>query len=260
MLDGLPNCVFDASGPLRQYTKQARAAGFFAKMAELSGVGVLTGTATSLLSSAAVAIRKRANPEWEPSVAVPDVGRSSGGLAAYFALNANVRYQLLGGLDRFLFDRTNFLWTYLAMSGAARVVSNQVGELSRPWWQGLPSPSTLAARPMVRRIRKKVSKKVPRVKAVPAPAAPQGEAMAAAAVVAAPMAAGAFDGLDGSAQQQQVASSLAPAVAMEEGAGSSYEGSVQAAVSQAEEQFSGSQQDESAAPLEHTQQLSTARQ
>lgn len=91
MLDSLPNCVFDASGPLRQYTAQARAAGFFAKMAELSAVGVMTGTVTSLLSSAAVAIHKRNDPEWEPSVAVPDMARSSGGLAAFFALNANVR-------------------------------------------------------------------------------------------------------------------------------------------------------------------------
>lgn len=38
MLDRLPNCVFDVSGPLRQYTKQARAVGFMAKMAELSMV------------------------------------------------------------------------------------------------------------------------------------------------------------------------------------------------------------------------------
>lgn len=92
MLDGLPNCVFDVSGPLRQYTKQARAAGFFAKMAELSAVGAIMGTTTSLLSAAAVAMHKRSNPEWEPSVAVPGVGRSSGGMAAFFALNANTRY------------------------------------------------------------------------------------------------------------------------------------------------------------------------
>lgn len=198
MLDGLPNCVFDVSGPLRQYTKQARAAGFLAKMAELSAVGALTGTATSLLSAAAVAIRKKSNPEWEPSTAVPDVGRASAGLGAYFALNANTRYQLMGGLDRLLFDRTNYLWTYLLLSGAARVVSNQVGELSRPWWQGLPSPSSLAARsvlPMQRRVRKKVSKKVPKVK----PGSQQqqgleGEMAVMAAAAALPLAA---EGLQG---------------------------------------------------------------
>jgi hypothetical protein len=51
-LDGLPNCVFDASGPMLQYSMQARAGGFFAKLAELSAVGALTGSATSILASA----------------------------------------------------------------------------------------------------------------------------------------------------------------------------------------------------------------
>lgn len=91
MLDGLPNCVFDASGPLRQYSKQARAAGFLAKAAELSAVGALMGTVTSLLSTAAVAVRRRSNPEWQPSTEVANAGRSSAGMAAFFALNANTR-------------------------------------------------------------------------------------------------------------------------------------------------------------------------
>eukprot|EP00967_Tisochrysis_lutea_P095609 scaffold139514_cov20-Tisochrysis_lutea.AAC.1 len=58
-LDGLPNCVFDASGPLRQYSMQARVGGFFAKLAELSAVGAVTGGATSILSSAGMCIRIR---------------------------------------------------------------------------------------------------------------------------------------------------------------------------------------------------------
>ena len=90
-LDGLPNCVFDASGPLRQYTAQARAGGFLTKMAELSAVGAVTGTATSLLSQGAVELHRRADPSYEPSVAVPSVGRSSAGLAAFFAISANTR-------------------------------------------------------------------------------------------------------------------------------------------------------------------------
>lgn len=91
MLDGLPNCVFDASSPLRHYTKQARVGGFFAKVAELSAVGALTGTVTSLASSAAVSLRRRSDPSFEPSTSIPDVGRSSGGLATFFAANANIR-------------------------------------------------------------------------------------------------------------------------------------------------------------------------
>lgn len=99
MLDGLPNCVFDASGPLRQYTQGARAAGFLAKTAELSVVGAVMGTCTSLLGSAAVALRQKADPAFEPSVAVPDLARSSGGLAAFFALNANLRWGFLQGCE-----------------------------------------------------------------------------------------------------------------------------------------------------------------
>lgn len=92
MLDGLPNCVFDASGPLRQYTHQARLGSFFAKAAELSAVGAVTGAATSLACSAAVEVHKKMDPSYEPSTSVPSVGRSSGGLATFFATSGNIRY------------------------------------------------------------------------------------------------------------------------------------------------------------------------
>jgi len=139
MLDGLPNMVFDSNGPLRHYNNQARVGGFFAKMAELSAVGVITGTLTSLAAQGAIALRKSQNPDFEPSVAPANIARSSAGLGAFFALNANTRYQIVGGLDRYLFDRTNHLWAYLTLSSIYRVVSNRIGEASRPWWQGLPT-------------------------------------------------------------------------------------------------------------------------
>lgn len=142
MLDGLPNMVFDSSGPMRQYSNQARVGGFFAKMAELSAVGMIAGGATSLLSQAAVAVHKRVDPSFEPSVPVPQVGRSSAGMGAYFALNANTRYQLIGGMDKYLFERANSLWAYVGMTALYRVISNRVGEASRPWWQGLPTEPT----------------------------------------------------------------------------------------------------------------------
>lgn len=76
------------------------------------------------------------------------------------------RYQLVGGLDRLLFDRTTYLWTYVMLSGATRLASNQVGELSRAWWQGLPAPNTLTyhTTPQARRVKRKVSKRVPKPK------------------------------------------------------------------------------------------------
>ncbi|PNH06811.1 hypothetical protein TSOC_006794, partial [Tetrabaena socialis] len=182
MLDSLPNCVFDANGPLRQYTPQSRIAAFFSKAAELSAVGLLAGAGTSLLSSAAVALRKKyVDPSFEPSVPVPEVARSSAGLAAFFALSANTRYQLLGGMDRYLLAHSNFLWTYLAATGAARVASNQLGETHRALCQGLPEP---AAAPRRRVVKKKVvvRRKVVRQVAEPAPE----PAAVAAAVLLAP--------------------------------------------------------------------------
>jgi hypothetical protein len=142
MLDGLPNMVFDSSGPMRHYTHTSRVGGFVAKMAELSAVGAIAGGATAALSRGAVALHKRVDPTFEPSVPVPELGRSSAGMGAYFALNANTRYQLIGGMDKYLFERANMIWAYVAMTGVYRVVSNRVGEASRPWWQGLPTEPT----------------------------------------------------------------------------------------------------------------------
>jgi hypothetical protein len=139
MLAELPHNVFDASGPLRQFSAGQRVAGFFASTAQLAAVGAATGAATSALSSAAVALHQRADSTYEPSSAVPAVATSAGGLAAFTALNANLRYQLLGGLDRWLYARAAALSLYGAVSGAARVAGGCVGELSRSWWQGLPT-------------------------------------------------------------------------------------------------------------------------
>ena len=65
----------------------------------------------------------------------------------------------MGGLDRYLFAHSNFLWTYLGITGLARLASISLGELSRPWWQGLPPHGALDARKPVVRTRR-VSKKV----------------------------------------------------------------------------------------------------
>ncbi|KAG1673698.1 hypothetical protein FOA52_010567 [Chlamydomonas sp. UWO 241] len=171
MLDSLPNNVFDASGPLRAYTTGARAASFFTKMAELSAVGAVTGALTSLASSGVVSLRRANDPSFEPSTSVPSVQRSAGGLAAFFALNANVRYQLIGGLDRYLFNHSSFMITYMGLSGLARLASMSVGEMSRPLWQGMP---TLAERPKsvrTKRVSKRVHKRVPKMAATPVAAA-----------------------------------------------------------------------------------------
>lgn len=204
LLEQLPNCVFDASGPLRNYSAQMRAASFFTKAAELSAVGLLTGTLTSLLSSAVVSIRQKYDPAFQPSVPIPEVARSSAGMAAFFATSANMRYQLLGGLDRYLFGHANMLLTYMLASGAARLGAQAVGETHRPFFQGLPQPGPPAPRRRV--VRRKVVKR--RMVEVAAEGA-SGDAAALAAVGMAALGAAAE-----SPAQAGGASTSAPAIAL----------------------------------------------
>ncbi|KAI8470469.1 MAG: hypothetical protein J3K34DRAFT_368498 [Monoraphidium minutum] len=204
MLAGLPHCVFDASGPLRAYTPAARVGGLFASMAQLSAVGAAAGAATAGLSSLALAARRRGDPGFVPSVPVPEAGRSSGGLGAFFAVNANARYQLLGGLDRYLFGHASALWSYVALTAAARAAACAAGELSRPWWQGLATEtaaSHAAQRTRVRKVKRRVVKRA----AAPAPSAPAAgqEQQWAAAAQAAALAAGASGSDEDAAGEQQ---------------------------------------------------------
>jgi hypothetical protein len=200
MLANLPHCVFDASGPLRHYSNTARLGGFFASMAQLSAVGAIAGGATSLASQACVKAHEATDPEYQgPSVPVADAARSSAGLGAFFAVNANTRYQLLGGMDRYLFNHTNFLWTYMGMTLLSRGLFTAAGEASRPWWQGLTtdvSASHVARSKKVRRVRRKVNKSGTAPTHVVSGAERQAQlaAAAAAAAVAVDPAAAGVDG------------------------------------------------------------------
>ena len=176
MLSDVPNCVFDASGPLRDYSAQRRIASFFIKTAELSAVGAAAGSAMSLLSSGLTAARQKLDPSYQPSQPSPELGRASAGTAAFFALNVHARYQLLGGVDRYLFSHSNFLWTYLAATGLARLAGNRVGEAARPWFQGL-APAPAAQLRKVRRVVKK-TRAVKRAASRPAAALDDAAAVA----------------------------------------------------------------------------------
>jgi hypothetical protein len=203
MLDNLPSCVFDASGPLRHYSNTARLGGFFASMAQLSAVGAIAGGATALASQAAVKVHEAMEPGYEgPSVPIADPARSSAGLGAFFAVNANTRYQLLGGMDRYLFSHSNFLWTYMGMSLLSRGLFTAAGEASRPWWQGLTTDvaaSHASQVKKVRRVRRKVNKSGTAPTHVVSGAERQAQLAAAAAAAAASVAADpAAAGVDGS--------------------------------------------------------------
>jgi hypothetical protein len=217
MLANLPHCVFDASGPLRQYSNTARLGGFFASMAQLSAVGALAGGATALASQAAVQLHQKVDPDFEPSVPVADAGRSSAGLGAFFAVNANTRYQLLGGMDRYLFGHSNFMWTYMGLSLLARGMFASVGEMSRPWWQGLTqetAASHVVAAKKLKRVRRKVNKSGTATSTLPGVAAHQQAAAAAAAAAAVAVAPGSslagdsssssLEGAAAAEQQQQL--------------------------------------------------------
>mmetsp|Transcript_35563 Transcript_35563/g.100668 ORF Transcript_35563/g.100668 Transcript_35563/m.100668 type:complete len:499 (+) Transcript_35563:398-1894(+) len=154
MLSGLPNNVFDSSGPLRAYTNTSRAAGFFAKAAEMSAIGAVAGAAQAGIGHGLVAIRQLKDKKFEPSVPVPSVSRSALGLGAFAGLSCNFRYQMIGGAERYLFDHSQFLWSYLAVSSALRTASQYVGNSTRLVWQGLPTQvKRKAPKRRVRRVR-----------------------------------------------------------------------------------------------------------
>lgn len=137
-LHGLPNNVFDMSGPQRSYTTSTRAVGFFAKVGELSAVGTLAGASMAGLSQLALRLRQKYEPGFQPSVRIPSVRQSAGGLAVSMGIFSNLRYQLISGVDRYLFDHSNYLWSYLVSSGIVRLSSNRLGEPTRLALQGLP--------------------------------------------------------------------------------------------------------------------------
>lgn len=127
-----------SSAPQRAYTKASRAAGFLAKAAELSAVGVIAGGFMSAGQSAAAALRRKSNPDWQPAVRTPELRASALGLAASTGIFANARYQIISGVDRYLFGHSSYLMSYMVASSIVRVASNRLGEPTRLMLQGLP--------------------------------------------------------------------------------------------------------------------------
>lgn len=146
MLQSMPNNLFDASTPYRQFSMGNRAASLVVKAAELCAVGSIAGAAMSGLSQLAVSLRQQRDPSFTPSVPIPDIGKSSAGMGAYMALSANLRYQAVSGIDRGMFDHCNVLWMYLGASSAVRLCNNLIGEPTRRWLQGIPTRNPAAAK------------------------------------------------------------------------------------------------------------------
>merc|ERR1711964_507621 len=96
----------------------------FSKTVQLSAIGATAGVSTSMLGTAAVALRHTQNPEFRPSVPIPHLSSSASGLGIFMGFHANLRYQLINGIDRCTFERVPRLPIYLATTTLARAVSH----------------------------------------------------------------------------------------------------------------------------------------
>ncbi len=70
-----------------------------------------------------------------PSVPIPSMQKSAYGMAMSMGVFSNARYQLVGGIDRYLFDHAEHLIPYLAASTAFRWVSTKFGNETRLHFQ-----------------------------------------------------------------------------------------------------------------------------
>lgn len=143
-LHGLPNHVFDQSGPLREYTYASRAGSLLWKGAELSAIGVIMGTVQNVMANLLVSIRRKKDASYMPSIPVPTMVQSAAGLGAWLGISCNMRYQGLSGLDRWLSvpgERTFWgsLGLVLGSTAVMRYFNQRFGEQTRLSWQGLPS-------------------------------------------------------------------------------------------------------------------------
>ncbi|KAL5704276.1 hypothetical protein ACHQM5_022726 [Ranunculus cassubicifolius] len=128
----LPNNIFEKSYPQRSFDLQKRIQSFFYKAAELSMVGVTAGAAQGALSK--VLSNKK---EGRLSVTMPTVSANALGYGAFLGLYANLRYQLLCGMDQAMVNHFDVIGVALFFGTALRVLNTHVGERSRLAWLGV---------------------------------------------------------------------------------------------------------------------------
>ncbi|KAG5625585.1 hypothetical protein H5410_010803 [Solanum commersonii] len=131
-LQKLPNNIFEKSYPLREFDLQKRIHSFFYKAAELCMIGLSAGAVQGALSNL-LASKK----EGRLSVSIPSVSSNALGYGAFLGVYANLRYQLLNGFDRAVFNYFDVIGVALVFSTAMRALNVQVGETSRLAWLGV---------------------------------------------------------------------------------------------------------------------------
>jgi len=171
VMDSIPNNAFDRCGPLRQYTMATRGASFGVKALELSALGAATGGVFHGLNKGLVALHKRSDPSFEPAVPVPDLKTSVLGMGAYLGLSCNLRYQLIGGADRWMTERLTTLASAMTATGIGRLANNHFGDQTRLFALGLPihatavrSSTTPTKKSKTKTVKKKMKKKKKTVK------------------------------------------------------------------------------------------------
>jgi hypothetical protein len=164
VMDSIPNNAFDKCGPLRQYTMGMRAASVAKKATELSALGAITGGLFHGVNKALVSTRGEG---FEPALPVPDLKTSMLGMGAYLGLSCNLRYQLIGGADRWMTERLTTLASAITATGLGRLANNHFGDMTRVIALGLPMHATTikpAAKPTKKKTVKKVKKTKKKVK------------------------------------------------------------------------------------------------
>ncbi|KAM3273143.1 hypothetical protein ACQJBY_042873 [Aegilops geniculata] len=130
-IEKLPNNIFEKSYPLREFDLQKRISAFLYKAAELSLVGVVAGSIQGGMSKA-LSARK----DGRLSVTLPNVSANALGYGAFLGLYANLRYQLLCGLDQYMIKRFDVLGMAIFIGTTLRFMNIQIGESSRRAWLG----------------------------------------------------------------------------------------------------------------------------
>ncbi|EPS60635.1 hypothetical protein M569_14164, partial [Genlisea aurea] len=130
-LQKLPNNIFEKSYPLREFDVQKRLQSFLYKAAELCMVGFTAGTVQGAVSNLGAS-----KTEGRLSVSIPAVSSNALGYGAFLGVYANLRYQVLCGLDRAVSNYFDVIGVGLFFSTALRVINVQLGERSRLGWIG----------------------------------------------------------------------------------------------------------------------------
>ncbi|XAR49399.1 hypothetical protein NMG60_11032587 [Bertholletia excelsa] len=131
-LQKLPNNMFEKSYPMREFDLQKRIHSFIYKAAQLCMVGFTAGGVQGALSNLCASKK-----EGRLSVTIPTVSTNALGYGAFLGIYANLRYQLLCGIDRGMINYFDVIGVALFFSTVLRIANVQLGETSRLAWLGV---------------------------------------------------------------------------------------------------------------------------